>query len=134
MCTAAVCIYLSSLRGQNTEKWTASIKSILSGSPREQLVACGVLATSSYYCSVSKTAALSLLLQPAILFYSLKHGSLNFLCLSPSILCHSCHHLSCQSSCYPPSPSLLSWDVVEWQSHLVFTCCFICRVKIKLLF
>lgn len=44
--------------GQYTEKWTASIKSILSGSPREQLVAYGVLATSSYYCSVSKTAAL----------------------------------------------------------------------------
>lgn len=41
-------------------------------------MAYGVLATSSYYCSVSKTAALSLLLQPAILFYSLKHGSLDF--------------------------------------------------------
>lgn len=64
--------------GQHTEKWTASIKSILSGSLREQLVAYGVLATSSYYCSVSKTAARSVLLQPAILFYSLQHRSVHF--------------------------------------------------------
>jgi len=70
LCTTAVFTVVI-FTDQDTEKRTASIKSILSGSPRERLVACGVLATSSYYCSVSKTAARSLLLQPAISFHSL---------------------------------------------------------------
>lgn len=56
--------------GQDPEKRTASIKSILSGSPREQLVAYGVLATSSHYCSASKTVAAT-----AVLFCSLQRGS-----------------------------------------------------------
>lgn len=60
--SAAVCVggQLSWFQDTIQKSGLPRFKSVLSGSRREQLVAYGVLATSSDYCSISKTAALAL--------------------------------------------------------------------------
>lgn len=69
--------------GHNTEERTASVQEC--PLKREQLVAYGVLATSSDYCSISKTAALALSAATVVLFNSLILGKSTCLSLSVSV-------------------------------------------------